>query len=290
MNINSVNLSDVTTYRFGGLCKNFINIETEEELYDLENVIKGKQNVILGKGSNVAFSDKEFYGNVLTPKFEKLTLTDNFEIKVGSSVFLPKLSRFFKENSLSNGEFMIGIPGTVGGAIKMNAGAYGWEFSELLKDLRCFNLETFEIEILKKEELEFSYRKSKNLDNKIILSATLTVKKGDKKIIDKNLSAFNDKRKKSQPAAIYNAGSVFKNTSDYYAGELIDNAGLKGYEIDGVRVSEKHANFFIAEKGAKAASLFKLVQYVKDKVSTKFGITLEEEIIFIGDFTKWMSY
>ena len=290
MNINSVNLSEVTTYRFGGFCKNFINIESEDELSDLENIIKGKQNVILGKGSNVAFSDKEFYGNVLTPKFEELTLSDNFEIKVGSSVFLPKLSRFFKDNSLSNGEFLIGIPGTVGGAIKMNAGAYGWEFSELLKDLRCFDLETFEIEILKKEELEFSYRKSKNLDNKIILSATLTVEKGDKKIINKNLSDFNEKRKKSQPAAIYNAGSVFKNTSDYYAGELIDNAGLKGYEIDGVRVSEKHANFFIAEKGAKAISLFNLVQYVKDKVSTKFGITLEEEIIFIGDFTKWMSY
>ena len=290
MNINSVNLSEVTTYRFGGLCKNFINIESEDELSDLENIIKGKENVILGKGSNVAFSDKEFYGNVLTPKFEELTLSDNFEIKVGSSVFLPKLSRFFKDNSLSNGEFLIGIPGTVGGAIKMNAGAYGWEFSELLKDLRCFNLETFEIEILKKEELEFSYRKSKNLDNKIILSATLTVEKGDKKIIDKNLSDFNEKRKKSQPAAIYNAGSVFKNTSDYFAGELIDNAGLKGYKIDGVGVSEKHANFFVAEKGAKAISLFKLVQYVKDKVSTKFGITLEEEIIFIGDFTKWMSF
>ena len=286
MNINSVNLSEVTTYRFGGFCKNFINIESEDELSDLENIIKGKQNVILGKGSNVAFSDKEFYGNVLTPKFEELTLSDNFEIKVGSSVFLPKLSRFFKDNSLSNAEFLIGIPGTVGGAIKMNAGAYGWEFSELLKDLRCFDLETFEIEILKKEELEFSYRKSKNLDNKIILSATLTVEKGDKKIINKNLSDFNEKRKKSQPAAIYNAGSVFKNTSDYYAGELIDNAGLKGYEIDGVRVSEKHANFFVAEKGAKAMSLFNLVQYVKDKVSTKFGITLEEEIIFIGDFTK----
>ena len=286
MNINSVNLSEVTTYRFGGFCKNFINIESEDELSDLENIIKGKQNVILGKGSNVAFSDKEFYGNVLTPKFEELTLSDNFEIKVGSSVFLPKLSRFFKDNSLSNAEFLIGIPGTVGGAIKMNAGAYGWEFSELLKDLRCFDLETFQIEILKKEELDFSYRKSKNLDNKIILSATLSVEKGDKKLINKNLSDFNEKRKKSQPAAIYNAGSVFKNTSDYYAGELIDNAGLKGYEIDGVRVSEKHANFFVAEKGAKAISLFNLVQYVKDKVSTKFGITLEEEIIFIGDFTK----
>ena len=290
MNINTVNLSEVTTYRFGGICNNFINIETEDELISLQDILKGKQNIILGKGSNVAFSDKEFYGNVLTPKFDELKLTDNSEIHVGSSVFLPKLSRFFRDNSLSNGEFMIGIPGTVGGAIKMNAGAYGWEFSELLKDLRCFNLETFKIEILKKEELEFSYRKSKNLDNKIILSATLTVEKGDKKIINKNLSDFNEKRKKSQPAAIYNAGSVFKNTSDYYAGELIDNAGLKGYEIDGVRVSEKHANFFVAEKGAKAISLFNLVQYVKDKVSTKFGITLEEEIIFIGDFTKWMSY
>ena len=286
MNINTVNLSEVTTYRFGGICNNFINIETEDELISLQDILKGKQNIILGKGSNVAFSDKEFYGNVLTPKFDELKLTDNSEIHVGSSVFLPKLSRFFRDNSLSNGEFMIGIPGTVGGAIKMNAGAYGWEFSELLKDLRCFNLETFEIETLKKEELEFSYRKSKNLDNKVILSATLTVDKGDRKIIDKNLSAFNEKRKKSQPAAIYNAGSVFKNTNDYYAGELIDNAGLKGFEIDGVSVSKKHANFFIAKKGAKAISLFELVQYVKGIVSTKFGITLEEEIIFIGDFTK----
>ena len=286
MNINTVNLSEVTTYRFGGICNNFINIETEDELISLQDILKGKQNIILGKGSNVAFSDKEFYGNVLTPKFDELKLTDNSEIHVGSSVFLPKLSRFFRDNSLSNGEFMIGIPGTVGGAIKMNAGAYGWEFSELLKDLRCFNLETFKIEILKKEELEFSYRKSKNLDNKVILSATLTVDKGDRKIIDKNLSAFNEKRKKSQPAAIYNAGSVFKNTNDYYAGELIDNAGLKGFEIDGVSVSKKHANFFIAKKGAKAISLFELVQYVKGIVSTKFGITLEEEIIFIGDFTK----
>ena len=178
MNINSVNLSEVTTYRFGGICKNFISIESEDELSDLENIIKGKENVILGKGSNVAFSDKEFYGNVLTPKFEELTLSDNFEIKVGSSVFLPKLSRFFKDNSLSNAEFLIGIPGTVGGAIKMNAGAYGWEFSELLKDLKCFDLETFEIEILKKEELEFSYRKSKNLDNLYYKSKRILISNG----------------------------------------------------------------------------------------------------------------
>ena len=286
MKISSVDLSKITTYRFGGVCKSFIELEGKEDLNKLSETVLGKENIIIGKGSNVAFSDKEFQGNVISPKFTSIEEKSETEITVGASVFLPDLSRYFKENVYSNGEFLIGIPGTVGGAIKMNAGAYGWEFSELLKDLRCFNLETFEIEVLKKEELEFSYRKSKNLDNKIILSATLTVEKGDKKIINKNLSDFNEKRKKSQPAAVYNAGSVFKNTSDYYAGELIDNAGLKGYEIDGVRVSEKHANFFVAEKGAKAMSLFNLVQYVKDKVSTKFGITLEEEIIFIGDFTK----
>ena len=286
MKISSVDLSKITTYRFGGVCKNFIELESKKDLSKLSETVLGNENIIIGKGSNVAFSDKEFQGNVISPKFTSIEEKSETEITVGASVFLPDLSRYFKENVYSNGEFLIGIPGTVGGAIKMNAGAYGWEFSELLKDLRCFNLETFEIEILKKEELEFSYRKSKNLDNKIILSATLTVEKGDKRIINKNLSEFNEKRKKSQPAAIYNAGSVFKNTSDYYAGELIDNAGLKGYKIDGVRVSEKHANFFIAEKGAKAISLFKLVQYVKDKVSNKFGITLEEEIIFIGDFTK----
>ena len=110
MNINSVNLSEVTTYRFGGFCKNFINIESEDELSDLKNIIKGKQNVILGKGSNVAFSDKDFNGNVLTPKFEELTLSDNFEIKVGSSVFLPKLSRFFKDKYCRNRHWTLTCP------------------------------------------------------------------------------------------------------------------------------------------------------------------------------------
>ena len=284
MIINSVNLSEVTTYRFGGICKNFINIETEDDLFNLDKVLKEKQNVILGKGSNVAFSDKEFYGNVLNPKFEELTLKDDFEIHVGSSVYLPKLSRFFKANMIANGEFLIGIPGTVGGAVKMNAGAYGWEFSDLVNSIRYFDLNSFEVQEIEKKDLNFSYRRAENLDNKIILSAELKIEQGDTKEINKLLSKYNKIRKDTQPPGFYNAGSVFKNTSQFYAGELIEKAGLKGYDIDGVSVSEKHANFFIAKKNAKASSLYKLVQHVKESVLSKFGVDLEEEIIFVGEF------
>ena len=166
----------------------------------------------------------------------------------------------------------------------MNAGAYDWEFSDLVQYIECFDLNTSNIIKLNKDDINFSYRSSQNLDNKIILSATLQIEKGDIHKIKSNLANFNKIRKNSQPPAIYNAGSVFKNTKDFTAGQLIDEAGLKGYEIDGVSVSEKHANFFIAKKEAKSLSLYKLVQHVKEVIDSKFGIRLEEEIIFIGDF------
>ncbi len=284
MKISSVDLSKITTYRFGGVCKSFIELEGKEDLNKLNETVLGKENIIIGKGSNVAFSDKEFQGNVISPKFTSIEEKSETEITVGASVFLPDLSRYFKENVYSNGEFLIGIPGTVGGAVKMNAGAYDWEFSDLIQYIECFDLNTSSIIKLTKDDINFSYRCSQNLDNKIILSATLKIEKGDINKINSNLANFNKIRKNSQPPAIYNAGSVFKNSKDFTAGKLIDEAGLKGYEIDGVSVSEKHANFFIAKKEAKSLSLYKLVQHVKEVINSKFGIRLEEEIIFIGDF------
>ncbi len=284
MKISSVDLSKITTYRFGGVCKSFIELEGKEDLNNLNETVLGKENIIIGKGSNLAFSDKEFQGNVISPKFTSIEEKSETEITVGASVFLPDLSRYFKENVYSNGEFLIGIPGTVGGAVKMNAGAYDWEFSDLIQYIECFDLNTSSIIKLTKDDINFSYRSSQNLDNKIILSATLKIEKGDINKINSNLANFNKIRKNSQPPAIYNAGSVFKNTKDFTAGKLIDEAGLKGYEIDGVSVSEKHANFFIAKKEAKSLSLYKLVQHVKEVINSKFGIKLEEEIIFIGDF------
>jgi len=281
---NRIKLSNVTTYKFGGYCNNFYTISNEDVGF-LKEAFSSDNNFILGKGSNVAFSDDGYDGNVINPNFKDLNIDASLsEIKVGASVFLPELARYYKANNLINAEFLIGIPGSVGGAVKMNAGAYGWEFSDLILSIEVYNFNTNKIEILLKEDLDFGYRMSHNLEKKLILSATLLAIKGDPKLISKRLKENVSYRKKSQPAAIYNAGSVFKNTENYSAGELIDKAGLKGYSIEGVKVSKKHANFFIASKGAHSSSLYRLVNHVKEIVDNKFGVSLEEEILFIGKF------
>jgi len=279
-----IKLSNVTTYKFGGYCDRFYII-SEDDIGSFKEVFSNRENFILGKGSNVAFSDDGYEGNIINPNFNSLTYNDSLsEVRVGASVFLPDLARYYKNNNLVNMEFVIGIPGSVGGAVKMNAGAYGWEFSDIIKSVEAYNLDTNNIEILLKEELNFSYRSSENLDRKIVMSATLSADKGDPNLIRSRLKENIAYRKKTQPAAIYNAGSVFKNTKDYSAGELIDKSGLKGYSIDGVKVSNKHANFFIASKGAHSSSLYKLVSHVKEVVDNKYGISLEKEIMFIGKF------
>ena len=279
-----IKLSNVTTYKFGGYCENFYKI-SEVDLNSLKEANSDKNNFILGKGSNVAFSDKGFDGNIINPVFNDLTYDEaSSEIRAGSSVFLPDLARYYKTNNLLNAEFLIGIPGSVGGAVKMNAGSYGWEFSDIIKSVEIYNLDTNKIEILLKKDLNFGYRSSKNLNKKIIISATLVANQGDPKLIRSRLKENIAYRKKTQPAAIYNAGSVFKNTEEYSAGQLIDESGLKGYSIEGIKVSKKHANFFVASKGAKAASLYKLVNYVKNVVDNKYGVSLEKEIIFVGEF------
>ena len=167
----------------------------------------------------------------------------------------------------------------------MNAGSYGYEIATNVLEIKCYDLDEKKIIILDKDSINYSYRNSNNLDNKIIISAILKFENSDPKNISKKMSDFNMRRKKSQPPGIYNAGSVFKNSDNYFAGELIENAGLKGFSIDNVSVSTKHANFFIAKKGAKASSLFSLVQHVKEKVYDKYEVNLEEEIQFIGEFT-----
>jgi len=286
MKINKVNLSKVTTYRFGGYCENFIILEKPEDLVELPDGINSTNTFILGKGSNIAFSDNKFEGYVLRPKLKFINkISDEVKLEVGAGTYLPDLSRYLKDNELCGGEFLLGIPGSLGGALRMNAGSYGYEISTNVIEINCFDLDKKELVTLDKNSINYSYRNSENLNNKIIISAILAFEKGDQKSILKKMSTFNKQRKKSQPPAIYNAGSVFKNSEDYFAGELIDNAGLKGYSIDNVSVSTKHANFFIAKKGAKATSLYNLVQYVKEKVNDKYQIKLDEEIQFVGEFT-----
>ena len=279
-----IKLSTVTTYKFGGYCNNFYKISNNDiDLFD--EAFSNKEYFILGKGSNVAFSDKDYEGNVINPDFNEISFIKNLgEVKVGSSVFLPDIARFYKDKNLINAEFLIGIPGSVGGAVKMNAGAYGWEFSDILSSIEVYNLVTKKIETLDKDDINFSYRSSSNLENKVIISATLIGTEGDPALIKSRLKENIKYRKDTQPSAIYNAGSVFKNTDEYSAGELIDKAGLKGFSIDGVKVSTKHANFFVASKGANSSSLYKLVNHVKEVVDSKFGVSLQKEILFVGKF------
>ena len=279
-----IKLSTVTTYKFGGYCNNFYKISNNDiNLFD--EAFSNKEYFILGKGSNVAFSDKDYEGNVINPDFNEISFIKNSgEVKVGSSVFLPDIARFYKDKNLINAEFLIGIPGSVGGAVKMNAGAYGWEFSDILSSIEVYNLVTKKIETLDKDDINFSYRSSSNLENKVIISATLIGTEGDPALIKSRLKENIKYRKDTQPSAIYNAGSVFKNTDQYSAGELIDKADLKGFSIDGVKVSTKHANFFVASKGANSSSLYKLVNHVKEVVDSKFGVSLQKEILFVGKF------
>ena len=285
MKTSSVNLSSVTTYRFGGLCKNFITVDNVDSFSKISEKINSSNTFVLGKGSNIAFADSEYSGYVLQTDFGFINLlNEGNTLEVGSSVYLPDLSRYLKEQKLSGGEFLLGIPGSIGGALKMNAGAYGYEIGTNVVEINCYDLDQKQIIKLDSKSINYSYRKSNNLSNKVILSAILKFEKGNPEEISEKMSEFNKIRKKSQPPGIYNAGSVFKNSEDYFAGELIEKTGLKGYSIDNVSVSTKHANFFIAKKGAKALSLYKLVQHVKEKVNDKYGIELEEEIQFIGEF------
>ena len=277
-------LKNETTYRFGGMCKNFFLLEHKKDLDNFNEYDIFDEYFILGKGSNIAFSENEFNGAVIQSKINYINFDDNTnKLELGSGTYLPDLSRFLKSKNLSDGEFLLGIPGTVGGALSMNAGCYGYEFLDYVESFEYFDIKSKKIQTIKKSQINYGYRFT-DIDDSIVLSVTMIFPDGDPDIISKNMKEFTNHRRNTQPSALYNAGSVFKNGDDYYAAELIENAGLKGYKIDGVRVSEKHSNFFIADKDAKSSALYKLVNFVKDSIFEKYDVRLQEEIIFVGDF------
>ena len=278
-------LKNETTYRFGGMCKNFFLLEHKKDLDNFNEYDIFDEYFILGKGSNIAFSENEFNGAVIQSKINYINFDDNTnKLELGSGTYLPDLSRFLKSKNLSDGEFLLGIPGTVGGALSMNAGCYGYEFLDYVESFEYFDIKSKKIQTIKKSQINYGYRFT-DIDDSIVLSVTMIFPDGDPDIISKNMKDFTNHRRNTQPSALYNAGSVFKNGDDYYAAELIENAGLKGYKIDGVRVSEKHSNFFIADKDAKSSALYKLVNFVKDSIFEKYDVRLQEEIIFVGDFS-----
>lgn len=275
-----ISLSTLTTYKTGGIAKLVVYPNNINNLKQMLKLIH-KYNIkyfILGKGSNTLFSDKEFNGVII--KLDKL---NNFKIKqteiyVESGMILSKLVQASVKNELTGLEFAIGIPGTIGGAIYMNAGAYGNNMSNIVKSVIVLN-EKFQIKELPLEELKFDYRYSIFQDNKnlICVAANIKLEHGNHDEIASKIKENLLKRKNSQPLEYPSAGSVFRNPKGNYAGKIIEELGLKGKIIGGAEISTKHANFIINKNNASSSDILNLIKLVQKEVKDKYKIDLKLE-------------
>lgn len=275
-------LKQFTTFKIGGKARFFVEVKTEN---DLKAAFFWAQEhflpvCVLGGGSNVLFDDRGFAGLVIRNliDFLKETPKEN-SFQVGSGYNLTKLALETTGKNLSGLEFAAGIPATLGGAIYMNAGAFGFAISDILEtvDFLFLNGEkrTFE-----KKELEFGYRFSSFQKLKgAVVSARLNFSFSFK--AREAALAFLEKRKNTQPLKMKNAGSIFRNPSGYFAAELIEKANLKGVQIGGAKVSSMHANFIVNEKEAKSEEVLALIGLVKNKVLEKYQVNLQEELIYV---------
>ncbi len=275
-----------TTYKIGGKADVFVVPENKEELVNTIKVCR-KYNVdffILGKGSNLLISDNGFRGVVInvSSKMGKIDINGE-EIYAEAGAGLINASHRAYESSLLGLEFACGVPGTIGGAIYMNAGCYGGEMKGIITEVELLDTES-NIVTYTNEQMKFDYRYSCLKDNGyIVLSAKMRLKQGDKEIIGANRDRIKQHRQNGQPIEWPSAGSVFKRPEEYFPGKLIEDLGLKGHTIGGAQVSEKHANFIINIGGATAKDVFCLMKYVQREVYEVYSVILESEIKVLGE-------
>lgn len=279
-----------TSFKIGGNADVFAIVNNKEEIKEVLK-FSNENNIdifILGNGSNILVKDNGIRGIVLKINLKEV----NIEIKddgiayvtVGAGVQLGGLAQQLLKNNISGFEFASGIPGTVGGAIKMNAGAYGGEFKDIVIKTKCIDYQGNEFE-LTNEEQEFSYRHSIFSDRKyIILETALSLKlEQNNEEIRKKMEDNLNSRKEKQPINYPSAGSTFKRGEDYITAKLIDDCGLKGYSIGGAQVSEKHAGFVINKENATAKDVLDLIEYVRETVLKEFNKDIKLEIEIVGE-------
>ncbi len=275
-------LAKYSTFKIGGLADIYLEPANVDELINLIKYLKSKEVdfIILGNGSNVLISDEGFRGAVINLEFglNFIGIEDEYVV-AGAGVKLSKFVDFCIENGFKGVEMLAGIPGTLGGAIIMNAGAYSGEISDYLIDVDV--IRDFELVRLKKEECGFGYRTS-SLTNDIVVRARFKFPSGDIEEMKKIRREILIRRNQTQPVNFPNAGSIFKNPPGNFAGKLIEDAGLKGVQIGGAQISEKHANFIINKGNATAKDVLELIKLAQSKVYEKFGVKLELEIRLIG--------
>ncbi len=278
-------LSLHSTFSIGGNAKLAVFPKTTEQLiYSVREAISlGRKYSVIGNASNVLFSDLGFDGAVIFTSGCKGTSIEGNLIDAECGASFTHLSALAARNSLSGLEFAYGIPGTVGGAVYMNAGAYGKEVSDVLVSSTMLDTSSGEIKTLHAKDHGFGYRTSIYCQNEalIILSASFELSSGKKNEIRDRMEDLMHQRKEKQPLELPNAGSTFKRPEGYFAGKLIEDAGLKGFSFGGAQISEKHAGFIVNTGGATANDVLRLIEHTKETVLNKFGVELECEIKYI---------
>lgn len=278
-------MSRHTTFRIGGPAALFIVPHSTEALLALIKEIRRTNTKfsILGNGSNVLYPDEGYNGAVISLfALKKIEINENI-VFAEAGALLISVSRRSCDECLSGLEFAYGIPGTVGGAVFMNAGAYDGEISLILKESTYLDLDTLTINTISNQEHQYGYRDSiYRHTNRLILSATFQLVKGDQEIIDKTMNDYMKRRLDKQPLEFPSAGSVFKRCPGHYTGQMIEEAGLKGYRIGGAQISEKHAGFIINVGGATREDVLKLIEHIRSVILEKYGCELECEVICVS--------
>lgn len=276
-----------TTFRVGGNADFFVVPKNKEEVKAVIQLCREMEMpyYVLGNGSNLLVGDKGYRGVIIQifKEMNQLEVSGNC-MKVQAGVLLSKIGSAALEAGLGGFEFASGIPGTIGGAVVMNAGAYGGEMKDVLVDVTVLTPEG-EILVLNNEELELGYRTSVVAKKGyIVLEATIQLKEEEKEQIKAKMDELKQQRITKQPLEFPSAGSTFKRPEGYFAGKLISDAGLRGFQVGGAQVSEKHCGFVINRENATAADIVELMNQVAQKVQEQFGVHLEPEVKRLGEF------
>lgn len=278
-------MSRHTSFRIGGPADVLVIPQNREELIKVLDIIRS-ENIpyfIFGNGTNIIVSDRGIRGVVIKLTAIRKIYVDGETIVSEAGALLSAIANTALDNELTGFEFASGIPGTLGGAVAMNAGAYGPEIKDVIEKVEVID-ENGNIYEIKNGNMKFAYRSSViQLDNLIALRAWIHLKKGNYKDIRAKMDELNGLRKMKQPLEYPSAGSVFKRPEGCYAGKLIQDAGLQGYTIGGAQVSEKHCGFIINKGNATAEDVLNLIKHIQKTVKEKFGVDLDTEVKIIGE-------
>ncbi len=280
-------MSRHTTFRVGGEVQCFVRISDKEQLKKLIPYLRQIEvpYFILGNGSNLLVSDKGYEGVILQIGNKMNTITvEGTHIRAQAGALLSQIAKCAYDKGLTGFEFASGIPGSIGGGVVMNAGAYGGEMKQVVESVLVMDIQG-EILELSGESMEFGYRTS-IIKNRpfIVLEVCLKLEQGNKERIASDMEELAQKRREKQPLEYASAGSTFKRPEGYFAGKLIMDAGLRGYSIGGAQVSDKHCGFVVNTGRASATDVAEVISEVQERVKDKFGVSLETEVIFLGDF------